>query len=880
MKIRILPPRLFPLLGLVAASSGALPGCGDTALHPSPAVESAERVEATGLHAGAAEAASSIPIGVPQGGYTSRAFPLSLPVDKREAPYTVQFVPSAGVATRIPIKVVWLQQGNAPLVFVKYDLIYAFEGLLFALEDAITEATGVDVHDRVLLSTNHSHGSYGDHSQDAAMYLGGDQFNREVFDRMVAEMRDVAVRAHSGLAPAAIGVGVDGAFDPIGVDQIFRDRRGENNDLPGVDGQPLGPGYKDPRLTLLRVDASKGTTTPSDDTPIAVVYHFGMHGTVLDDQPFLSTDAPGGVELKFQEQFDRPVVVMHMQGGAGDQSPAGSQDDWARLETIGEIAAPKIKALWSSTPTASGTAIGLDALTRSVHQDRDRMRVTRDGTVDFSYAPYRERGRPDNVVYNPDGSVKSPIDEFNTQYGAALCGSDVPVPGVLWSVGANVYPYQSCAQVEQVIRALELPILNYDLSWVTMPVQAAEQTVVSVVRLGNVPIHTESGANVTDDFVMGFFPGEPVSLFSDTFRDEVRRYWGYEHSICVGYAQDHEGYLLTVEDWLAGGYEPSINQWGPLQGEYVLEQAVALVGSLDGAPEPDSVVPDRDWSEILFPLEPVTPEITPEAGLVPAALPSYLFTRTGVMPTQAQPAAQVPRVTGVASFVWLGGDPAIDMPSVVLEKEGDSGEWAPVARRSGRTVNDEGYEMFVTYTPYPLQSARDRQHFYQVEWQAVTDQPSLDYMSGLPLGRYRFKATGHANKGQLDDFPYDGTTYVALSQPFEVVATPLLVSATGTTTSLSVTASYPATTSGWRLLSMTSDFRTTKALVGAGGATRAKVELINGSGAVVFTRSSVTFSSGGDASTATVTLSGVAPGSYTLRITDVFGNVGTSTVQL
>ena len=44
----------------------------------------------------------------------------------------------------------------------------------------------------------------------------------------------------------------------------------------------------------------------------------------------------------------------------------------------------------------------------------------------------------------------------------------------------------------------------------------------------------------------------------------------------VGYAQDHEGYLLTVEDWLSGGYEPSINIWGPLQGEYMMEQALKL----------------------------------------------------------------------------------------------------------------------------------------------------------------------------------------------------------------------------------------------------------------------------------------------------------------
>jgi len=45
---------------------------------------------------------------------------------------------------------------------------------------------------------------------------------------------------------------------------------------------------------------------------------------------------------------------------------------------------------------------------------------------------------------------------------------------------------------------------------------------------------------------------------------------------------DHEGYLLTVDDWLLAGYESAITWWGPLQGEYLLEQmldVLVLAGS-------------------------------------------------------------------------------------------------------------------------------------------------------------------------------------------------------------------------------------------------------------------------------------------------------------
>ena len=99
-------------------------------------------------------------------------------------------------------------------------------------------------------------------------------------------------------------------------------------------------------------------------------------------------------------------------------------------------AAPRIHDLWSQTSTRVGGDIGLDMITSSITQAREEIVVTRGGTTDLRYAPYRTRGRADDVVYNPDGSIKSPIDEFNTEVGAALCGADVPVPSIL----ANAAP--------------------------------------------------------------------------------------------------------------------------------------------------------------------------------------------------------------------------------------------------------------------------------------------------------------------------------------------------------------------------------------------------------------------------------------------------------
>ena len=60
-------------------------------------------------------------------------------------------------------------------------------------------------------------------------------------------------------------------------------------------------------------------------------------------------------------------------------------------------------------------------------------------------------------------------------------------------------------------------------------------------------------------------------MYAEQFRRRSKAELGFENAITVGYAQDHEGYLMIPEDWLVGGYEANINIWGPLQGEHIME---------------------------------------------------------------------------------------------------------------------------------------------------------------------------------------------------------------------------------------------------------------------------------------------------------------------
>ena len=68
-----------------------------------------------------------------------------------------------------------------------------------------------------------------------------------------------------------------------------------------------------------------------------------------------------------------------------------------------------------------------------------------------------------------------------------------------------------------------------------------------------------------------FVPGEPCTLFGFQAEKYIRDL-GYDAGIIVGYSNDHEGYFMTIEDWLAGGYEPGINIWGPLKENICLRR--------------------------------------------------------------------------------------------------------------------------------------------------------------------------------------------------------------------------------------------------------------------------------------------------------------------
>jgi neutral ceramidase len=268
-------------------------------------------------------------------------------------------------------------------------------------------------------------------------------------------------------------------------------------------------------------------------------------------------------------------------------------------------------------------------------------------------------------------------------------------------------------------------------------------TRITVAQIGSARLITQPGEPVTE---YGLQLAEASSTaLADTF--------------VIGYAQDHIGYLLpdSREDWLLGGTEGTTTFWGWKLGGRLLEATADLMAALDGtAPAPADEV---EVAYVRRPYVAATPTPAPRAGRV-----------------VTQP-ADVERF-GSTTFRFEGGDPVADLPTVVLEVQGDDGAWAPALARGGRPV-DAPFEYSLTYLPGS-----------QAHTWVVGFEPAKDW----PAGTYRFTATGRT--GLLDG------GYAVTSEPFAVTPADTLIAGPVTRDgdTVSVTVAYTPVPQNRRLV--------------------------------------------------------------------------------
>ena len=752
-------------------------------------------LEAGAPVAGTAEGPIDFPIGAPMGGYSSRCNYLggAGSPDNRQSQYALAFSPTVGVQTTPFAEVLWLEAGNSEMVMINADIIYVFDGMIDAIESELTAYTGRNMDGKVMLSASHTHNAPANFSDAIHFYLGGDRYNHEIFSRFVRSVSDIAITAFDSREDVQIGFSVHKDWDPD--DLVYRDRRPDNDEL--AVWEDAEPGYgKDPYLWMMRIDTLSGD-------PLGVFFNFGIHGTALnDDNALMSIDAPGHIELALRDYFETPVVVSHFQGAGGDVSPVGNGDngfDYAVMEGLGHRAAPLLYTAWLNTPVVSDP-FTIESVTHAIPEGLEIIEVTRNGTVDWRYQPFEKDYVADNIIYDANGDIQSPLDEFNAEFGAAFCGYDDPLIST-GTIGAEVYPYDGCTQVDLVSYILNAIFsLNefYDDGEAPLPLPDTLKANTSTARVGPVLISDETGTQQNDNILMGFFPGEVTGMYAEQYRRRSKAELDFDHTLTVGYAQDHEGYLLIPEDWLVGGYEANINIWGPLQGEHIMEGNLKMANDylLSDFIEPQD--PTGEWGIVQMPERPVptfSPDDTPLAGTTVSIISEDLYLPFETLVPQHTPDSSLQRVQEIAQFMWEGGDPGVDSPLVVIETNID-GQWVELTSPSGRIISHHTPDVLLIHLPSPLYPYDAMQsHQYWAGWQTVGSHGDA---TGLPIGEYRFHIYGNSASSTGTEWPWPAEPYEVVSPAFSVEPASLTITQDGS----DILVSLVAPDWGYRLISL------------------------------------------------------------------------------
>jgi neutral ceramidase len=303
------------------------------------------------VRAGLGAAVLPVPIGAPLGGYGARVPVLGgEAVDARPARFATGMVPSVGIHDAQRAEALALEAGGEVAVVVRMDAPLLNEASLF--ERAAAAAPDGSLRGRILLSASHSRPGWacGSRAWCSARRRHAEALARRGRGRGAAREGRAAA-----LEPARIGI----AVTPFDRNTVNRDQRGDNDALLGPDGNTAGKG-KDPVVWALRVDREDGT-------PMAALVDLPLHGTVSTERNMLaSTDVPGAVERALSAELGYPVI--HLQGAAGDISPAGSDGraacpddfrclDFPRLEVVGARAAALISPLVQGIETGGTAAI-------------------------------------------------------------------------------------------------------------------------------------------------------------------------------------------------------------------------------------------------------------------------------------------------------------------------------------------------------------------------------------------------------------------------------------------------------------------------------------------------------------------------------------------
>ncbi|MCB9640820.1 MAG: neutral/alkaline non-lysosomal ceramidase N-terminal domain-containing protein [Myxococcales bacterium] len=588
-------------------------------------------------------------------------------------PYADTLAASNAQYDRFFVKALALDNGQRRLFLVRSPMCWVSDYLQTQIIQYVIEKTGTDVSDGLIITATHTH------SGPARFWyllpelklgvLGYGNFLPEAFRRTVVSFGEAIIAANKALQPARLGYAIDPNFDPE--DRIFRDRRGAS------------PKEKQPVLLVMRVDKQDGS-------PLATLVSFPMHGTAVSSKKFaLTQDSAGGVELQIEEYFEKKlnkrVEAFFMQGPGGDVSPAGDHlqhEEVRKLQMIGRLAAEHTWKIYESIQTKED--ITLDVVHKRIGISRELIGYTNDEFYedkDGKKVPYRF------------GALQCVVAEYDYEKQPDKQHQD---------------GHLGCGLVAELINN-------------GAPIPQFSKTHLTAAKIGNLALAT--------------FPGEVTSFLAIRLRKALQEQSNgkLQDVITLGYSQDHHFYILEEKDWWRGGYEASMNVWGPRFGEYLLKHITELALQLASETKPDNKTDFLPQDFLDIDLTPMVPrETTPNAGKI-----------------VTQPPKTYRRLDPPLTFTLSGGFSGIDNPHVVLQKQ-EGTKFQDVTLPGGRLYDDSGHRLIMRF------EKKDDRWLYHFDFEEL---------QGFPAGTYRFRIAGKQWDGSKI------TEYTTETDSFEIQAT-------------------------------------------------------------------------------------------------------------
>lgn len=320
MNDRIAPPGFRRVVGTLALPLVAMmlvPGTAQLAL-------SAE------LRAGAAQSDITPPKGTPSAGYGAR---MGRGMEGAHDPL---------LATALV-----LDNGDKRIALVGVDHLGFDAAMVRAVLDAV-HARPETARCEVYLGSSHTHSGGGAYMNVPGIgtILAG-KYDAKVYQSYIDGAADAILRAARNLAPAKVGVGYGHA--------------------PGLNG------YRGdwPPNVPTRDDVAVIKVVRPDGSPMAVLFNFAAHGTVLGGKNMLfSADFVGGARRHLGESLAgaQPIFFNGAQGDVSPRAPA-AKDDFQRCDLMGKALADEVKRVWDATETSDA----LDIKTRQYSYELTRQ---------------------------------------------------------------------------------------------------------------------------------------------------------------------------------------------------------------------------------------------------------------------------------------------------------------------------------------------------------------------------------------------------------------------------------------------------------------------------------------------------------------------------